>query len=269
MRININNRCKWFHTPPTTLPLLVKSHIKLIKKTMKLILFTKRSFRVFILSLFILNFLTISLTIDQVQANPLLNKSSTIKNQKPLSGIKIVINPGHGGRETGAVGPTGYLAKNANLQVSKLLAAELRKQGAIIIMTREDDRDLTLSDRQAIIYREQPAIAITIHYTFAEDYQNAETTKGIRAFWYHPQSHNLAISIHNYLIRKLRRESGGVFWNNLALTRPEIAPSIVLELGFFSNPEEFEWITNSKEQTKLAIALAESIIQWFQQTQKN
>ncbi|WP_051036695.1 N-acetylmuramoyl-L-alanine amidase family protein [Calothrix sp. PCC 6303] len=192
-----------------------------------------------------------------------------LKNQKPLSGKKILINPGHGGKETGAVGATGYFAAQANLKVSKLLAAELQKHGAVVVMTRDDDRYLSLSDRQAIINREKPTIALTIHYTFAEDGQNAEQTQGIRTFWYHPQSESLALFIHNYLIRQLRRSSAGVFWNNLALTRPKIAPSVVLELGFFSNPQEFEWITNPQEQKKLAITLASGIVEWFETVQNN
>lgn len=208
-------------------------------------------------------------TVAQPQSFADVNRASErkVKNQKPLSGVKIIINPGHGGKETGAVGPSGYFAKDANLKVSKLLAAELRKHGAIVVMTRDDDRYLSLSDRQAIINQQQPTIALTIHYTFAADNEDAEKTKGVRAFWYHPQSQSLAVFIHNYLTRKLGRSSGGVFWNNLALTRPEIAPSVVLELGFFSNPEEFEWITNTEEQTKLAISLGQSIIEWFNKTQ--
>ncbi|BDA66633.1 hypothetical protein CAL7716_007990 [Calothrix sp. PCC 7716] len=190
------------------------------------------------------------------------------KNQKPLSGIKILINPGHGGQETGAVGVNGYFAKNINLKVSKLLAVELQKRGAIVVMTRDDDRDLSLSERQAIINQEEPTIAVTIHYTFAEDGQDAEKAKGIRAFWYHPQSQSLAVFIHNYLTRKLGRSDSGVFWNNLALTRKEVAPSVVLELGFFSNPEEFEWITNTKEQKKLALTLALAITEWFDKAQE-
>jgi N-acetylmuramoyl-L-alanine amidase len=167
------------------------------------------------------------------------------------------------------VGPTGYFAAQANLKVSKLLAAELQKHGAVVVMTRDDDRYLSLSDRQAIIDREKPTIALTIHYTFASDGQDAEQAQGIRTFWYHPQSESLALFIHNYLIRQLGRSSAGVFWNNLALTRPEIAPSVVLELGFFSNPQEFEWITNTQEQKKLAVSLALGIVEWFETVQNN
>jgi N-acetylmuramoyl-L-alanine amidase len=64
-------------------------------------------------------------------------------------------------------------------------------------------------------------------------------------------------------VNQLSRSTYGVFWNNLALTRPTDTPSVLLELGFMSNPDEFEWVINPKEQKKLAKILAEGITQWF------
>ena len=61
----------------------------------------------------------------------------------------------------------------------------------------------------------------------------------------------------------LNRPDYGVFWSNLALTRPHTAPSLLLELGFMINPVEFEWITNSGEQQKLAKAIADGITEWL------
>ena len=81
-------------------------------------------------------------------------------------------------------------------------------------------------------------------------------------FWYHPQAHSLAVSLHDHLIQDLNRSPAGVFWNNLALTRPQIAPSVLLELGFMINPWEFEWISDRKEQIKLAKAIAKGIVDW-------
>jgi N-acetylmuramoyl-L-alanine amidase len=87
-------------------------------------------------------------------------------------------------------------------------------------------------------------------------------------FWYHPQAHSLAVYLHNYLVTKLNRPTYGVFWNNLALTRPQIAPAILLELGFMTNPQEFEWITNPQAQQQLAQAIAEGVISWMSVTGK-
>ncbi|MEH2291646.1 N-acetylmuramoyl-L-alanine amidase [Nostoc sp.] len=183
--------------------------------------------------------------------------------RKPLANFKIVLDPGHGGKESGASGPTGYLEKDVNLVVSKLLRDELVKRGATVVMTREDDRELSLVERQAIISREEPAIAISIHHNSLPDDGDAEKIKGFAAFWYQPQAHNLAIFLQKYVVKKLARPSYGVFWDNLALTRPTAAPSVLLELGFMSNPDEFEQVVNPEEQKKIANAIAQGITEWF------
>ena len=187
----------------------------------------------------------------------------TNKRRQPLSGIKILLDPGHGGKESGASGPTGYLEKDLNLVVSKLLRDELVKRGATVVMTREDDKEVSLSDRQAIIDKEEPAIALSIHHNSLPDDGDAEKIKGFAAFWYHPQAHSLALFLHNYVVKKLKRPAYGVFWDNLALTRPASTPSVLLEFGFMSNPDEFELVTNPEEQKKEAKAIAEGLVEWF------
>ncbi|BBD64100.1 cell wall hydrolase/autolysin [Nostoc commune NIES-4072] len=183
--------------------------------------------------------------------------------RKPLANFKIVLDPGHGGKETGASGPTGYLEKDLNLVVSKLLRDDLVERGATVVMTREDDRELSLAERQAIISQEEPAIAISIHHNSLPDDGDAEKTKGFAAFWYQPQAHNLAMFLQKYVVKKIGKPSYGVFWDNLALTRPTAAPSVLLELGFMSNPDEFEQIVNPEVQKKTANAIAQGITEWF------
>ncbi|MCC5640242.1 N-acetylmuramoyl-L-alanine amidase [Nostoc sp. CHAB 5844] len=185
------------------------------------------------------------------------------RRRQPLSGIKIVLDPGHGGKESGASGPTGYLEKDVNLVVSKLLRDDLVQLGATVVMTRDSDKDVSLPERQAIISQEKPAIAISIHHNSLPDDGDAENTKGFAAFWYQSQAHSLAMFLHNYVVKKLGRPSYGVFWDNLALTRPAAAPSVLLELGFMSNPNEFEVVTNPQEQQKMAKVLAQGIVEWF------
>ncbi|MEA5566547.1 N-acetylmuramoyl-L-alanine amidase [Anabaena sp. UHCC 0399] len=192
-----------------------------------------------------------------------LADSSVISHRqnKPLSGLKIVLNAGHGGTELGAAGATGYLAKDLNLQVTKLLRDELVQRGATVVMTRESDQDLSLAERQKIIDQESPAIALTFHYRFLPDDGDAENTRGVSSYWYHPQAHSLAVLLHNRLVDDLGRPSYGLYWQNLALTRPHSAPSVLLELGFMSNPEDFEEATNPQE--RLVKTLAEGITEWF------
>lgn len=181
----------------------------------------------------------------------------------PLTGVKILLDPGHGGSELGSRGPTGYPEKDINLLISKLVREQLVARGATVYMTREVDKEVSLPDRVAMIDKLEPAIALSLHYNALPDGGDAMTTKGLAAFWYHPQAHSLAVFLHNYLVSKLGRPDYGVYWNNLALTRPATAPSVLLELGFMINPTEFEWIVNAQEQRKLAGAIADGITQWF------
>jgi N-acetylmuramoyl-L-alanine amidase len=196
---------------------------------------------------------------------PVLLASSKL----PLTGIKILLDPGHGGKgESGASGPDGSLEKDVNLRISLLLREELQKLGATVVMTREDDRELSLEARVEKINQENAMIALSIHYNSLPDDGNLETTQGVSTYWYHAPAQSLAIFMHNYIVKQLNRPSAGTYWNNLALTRPPSTPSVLLELGFIASPNEVEWVTNPTEQSKLAKVIGQGINAWFQKTER-
>ncbi|MGL5834920.1 MAG: N-acetylmuramoyl-L-alanine amidase, partial [Waterburya sp.] len=145
--------------------------------------------------------------------------------QQPLNKIKILLDPGHGGKESGSKGATGYPEKEINLLMSKLVEQELTKLGAKVYLTREKDIDVSLETRVAMIDRIKPDLAISIHYNALPDDGDAEHTQGISTYWYNTQAHAPAVFLQNYLINQLNRPDYGTFWNNLALTRPHTAPS--------------------------------------------
>jgi N-acetylmuramoyl-L-alanine amidase len=182
---------------------------------------------------------------------------------KPLAGTKILLDPGHGGADSGAVGPNGYTEKDANLYAAKLLANELAMRGAAVYLTREVDKDLSLEDRRRIIDGLEPTLAFSVHHNSLPDGGNP-ATKGFSTFWYHPQAQSVSLHLHNHVVKKLGRPSYGVFWDNLALARPASAPSVLLELGFMSNPTEFEQsIANPQAQQALARSLADGMTEWL------
>ncbi len=180
-----------------------------------------------------------------------------------LSGIKILIDPGHGGKESGAVGPTGYAEKEINLLISLALAQQLQKRGAAVSLTRRTDQLVSLQDRVAMMEQVQPAIMLSIHYNALPDSGDPNKIQGVSTFWYHPQSEALAQFLQQDLAQQLERESQGVFFNSLAVIRPAIAPAVLLELGYMINPTEFEWITNTQAQEALVETLTESLVDWF------
>jgi N-acetylmuramoyl-L-alanine amidase len=183
--------------------------------------------------------------------------------QKPLAGTKILLDPGHGGDDSGAVGPNGYTEKDANLYAAKLLANELSLRGAAVYLTREVDKNLSLEDRRRIIDGLEPTLAFSVHHNSLPDGGNP-ATKGFSTFWYHAQAQGVALYLHNHIVKNLGRPSYGVFWDNLALARPHTAPSVLLEMGFMSNPGEFEEsIANPQAQQAMARSLADGIAQWL------
>jgi N-acetylmuramoyl-L-alanine amidase len=190
---------------------------------------------------------------------PKLNKDNI---DKPLTGTKILLDPGHGGKDSGAVGPNGYSEKDANLYAAKLLANELSLKGASVYLSREVDKSVELDERQAIIDNLEPTIALSVHHNSLPDGGNPDT-KGFSTYWYHGQAQSLAMSIHNYVVKDTGRPSYGVLWDNLALARPASAPSVLLEWGFMSNPSEFEQISDPLEQQKMAKSIANGVTQWL------
>jgi N-acetylmuramoyl-L-alanine amidase len=193
---------------------------------------------------------------------PMLAKDPA--SNQSLSGIKILLDPGHGGSEDlGTRSPTGYPEKDATLITSKLVQAELQKRGATVVLTRDRDMDLGLEERVNAIDQTEPAIALSIHYNALPDDGDALNTTGIGAFWYHPQSSDLARFLQNYLVKSLNRRDYGVYWANLALIRPTTVPSVLLELGFMINPDESEWIIDPQQQQARANAIADGVAAWF------
>lgn len=188
--------------------------------------------------------------------------SGLLGGTQPLRGMEILVDPGHGGDELGARGPNGYPEKDVVLDVSLLLRDELERRGATVIMTREEDMTVSLGDRVSLIQSSEPHLALSVHYNALPDDGDAINTAGIGMFWYNTQAHDPAIFLHQYLVDNLNRPSYGVFWNNLALTRPTTAPAVLLELGFMINPDEFEWIMDPAEQARLVATLADGIVEW-------
>jgi N-acetylmuramoyl-L-alanine amidase len=181
-----------------------------------------------------------------------------------LNGVTILLDPGHGSdADLGSVGPNGYPEKDVTLRISQLLRDRLLARGATVVMTREGDEDILPGARADLITQVEPTIALSLHYNALPDNGDAANTDGVGTFWYQPQAHDLATFLYNHLVEDLNRPAYGVFWGNLALTRPAVTPSVLLEFGFMINPAEFEWIVDPAQQEKLANSLAQGITDWI------
>lgn len=186
---------------------------------------------------------------------------------QPLKGIRIVVDPGHGQNDSGAVGKVNentYLEKTLNLQLASFLQQELQTKGAIVTMTRSTDVNPSLDDRQAIINQTAPAMSISIHHDASAS--GRVGARGASIYWYHPQSQNLATTLLNYFAREGKRpilNNNGVIEKSFAVARPSGAPAVLLEVGFMTAAEEVTELAQPATQQRLARVLANGIQQWI------
>lgn len=95
----------------------------------------------------------------------------SLARQLGLGVRRIVIDPGHGGKDPGAISPTGIKEKDLTLRISRLLAAELRRQGSEVHLTRDRDVFLALEERTAIANSKDADLFISVHVNSAPNRQ--------------------------------------------------------------------------------------------------
>lgn len=182
------------------------------------------------------------------------------KDIKNLSGLKnkiIVIDPGHGGNDAGAIGPTGVMEKSVTLNVALELEKLLSAEGANVILTRTSDKTVSpngaaasdieeLQARCDVANESRADIFVSIH---ADSFTKPEA-KGTTAYYYgqaeNTDGKKLAESIRNALCEQIRTPSRGTKPCNFYVVRHCDMPATLIELAFISNPDE-EKILNSEE----------------------
>lgn len=195
----------------------------------------------------------------------LKHKPEITDKSSPLTGITIMLDPGHGGSEPGAIGPLGYLyaEKDLNLDFSFKLKEELEELGADVLMTRTDDSTLSLQDRLSMSRKARPDMFISLHSNSMADNVDISKVYGFSVFYREPLAKESAQLVYDYVIDEHGRKKLGVNKKNFYVTRNTWAPSFLLENGFVPNPFEFEWLTDETEQQKLANTVAEAIVEYY------
>jgi uncharacterized lipoprotein YddW (UPF0748 family)/N-acetylmuramoyl-L-alanine amidase len=181
-----------------------------------------------------------------------------------LQGITIMLDPGHGGDESGAIGPLGlsYAEKAINLNTGLKLRAELQALGATVLMTRTRDVTMSLSDRLTASRNAKPDMFLSIHANSMED--NVDISK-IFGFSVHYME-ALAKPLSGAILSKaaeIGRMNKGTIYNNFYVVRGTWAPSMLMESGFVPNPAEFETLISDSEQSRLAKSIADGIARYF------
>lgn len=186
----------------------------------------------------------------------------------PLHGFTFVVDPGHGGTDPGALGALGATWPEAHivLNVSLMLAENLRSLGAEVVMTRDADTTLTLSDRTETSRAVKPHMFISIHTNSTAETTDATNIRGFTVWYRNEISRPLAQTFLRELhyINPYTTRHFGVHQANHFVSRPSWTPSAILELSFTNNVHDYAWLINPRNQALLADAIAESVVKYFQ-----
>lgn len=195
-----------------------------------------------------------------------LKRPPEIDAARPLSGRRVVLDAGHGGKELGGAGSLGLPEKALTLSVTLQLAARLRALGAEVILTRTGDVTVPLYDRPLLAEDAGADVLLSVHANAIPDGVDPATRHGAGVYTFQPQAAPLAralLAALNALVPEAGQDRGGLFWRSLALTRPTSQPSVLVELAYLTTPDGLRLLMDPRGQARFADALARGLENFF------
>lgn len=193
-------------------------------------------------------------------------KEEEIKTAKPAPSVitknpnvkTVVIDAGHGGSDVGAT-REGIYEKDLTLDMSKRLETILKKKGLNVLMVRTNDEYVSLQDRVAFAEENKADLFVSIHV-------NSSVTPegyGLETHYYTPQSYDFAQIVHKEFASAIKSKDRGLFKSKFYVINHTTCPSILVETGFISNPEERKELMTTARKQKTAEAVAKGILKYL------
>lgn len=161
----------------------------------------------------------------------------------PLAGVTVMLDPGHGGSDDGAMGSAGSgapLEKELNLAAAQAAKYRLEQLGATVVLTRSDDAFPSLGDRVTAMNEQHPDLFISLHHNSVELTRDVNQSGGTEAYWFYDEGEALADALISRVCEATGRKNRGSAYGYYYVTRSNICPAVLLELGFVTNPAEYE-----------------------------
>ena len=199
--------------------------------------------------------------------------NTPVASDVALSNVKnkiITIDPGHGGSDSGAIGPNGYTEKEGAFAISQKVASILNQSGAKVVMTRDSDVDVygpnasarnELQARVDVGNNANSDIFVSIHCNaFVNPAAN-----GTQTFYYGSsyQGQRLAQSIQEKMIEANGLRDRGISTCNFYVVKHSYMPAVLIETAFITNYDEEALLSDDEWQTTMAKSIAEGINEYF------
>jgi len=186
------------------------------------------------------------------------------QGDKRLAGKVFVVDPGHGGHDTGAradCGEAGLLyEKDIALAIGKRLASLLEAERAQVTLTRKDDTYITLAGRAELANRLSADALVSVH---CNSCPTPDTLNGTSVYYDHDHSRALAETVQRELLAALGTTDKGVRNANFAVIRKTTGKGILVETAFINHQGDREKLTNNNFQERVARAIVQGLINAF------
>ncbi|MCW6039025.1 N-acetylmuramoyl-L-alanine amidase, partial [Spirulina subsalsa FACHB-351] len=183
--------------------------------------------------------------------------------QVPNTRAVVMLDPGHGGRDPGAVGIGGLREKDVVLPISLRVAQLLEQQGVRVIMTRSDDRFVTLAGRAQMANRARATIFVSIHANAIS--MSRPDVNGVETFFFNSAGQRLASSIQNSILQSISIGNRGVKQARFYVLRNTSMPSALVEVGFVTGNLDAPRLADPNFRNQMAEAIARGILLYLQQ----
>ena len=180
---------------------------------------------------------------------------------KPMAGLKIALEAGHGGSNPGAIGLSGLLEKDINLDLSLRIGELCREMGAAVVQVREGDGDMTLIERRDKAVNSGADMLISIHANSAGG--GYLRVSGTSTYYHNPFWAPLARTIYDRLLQLGLDEFGVVGSFNYTVTRLSQMPAVLVEQAFMSHAEDEEKLADPEFRRLMAVQIAEGIVDFL------
>ena len=175
-----------------------------------------------------------------------------------------MLDPGHGGKDPGAVSGS-YTEKSIVLKVSNLVKQKLEAQGAKVKMTRTGDTYPSLPERVAFSKNNYAEIFVSIHVNAASSTAatGAETFYSVSTGDMYKEDIDLATFVNNQIVKNAEMKNRGVRKYPYYVINNMDIPSILVELGFISNPQDRAKLVSNEYIEIYAQSIYNGIIQYY------
>ncbi|ABA21088.1 Cell wall hydrolase/autolysin [Trichormus variabilis ATCC 29413] len=178
----------------------------------------------------------------------------------PKGRLVVLIDPGHGGKDPGAIGIGGVREKDIILPISQRIAEVLQQNGVQVVMARNSDYFVSLPGRVQMAERVGADVFVSIHANSAG--AGRPDVSGLETYYY-DSGLSLARVVHSSILRNVNVRDRGVRRARFYVLRKSSMPSILVETGYLTGRDDAAKLRNSAYQRQMADAIARGILQYL------